>query len=102
MSANEQEAKSPADDEVWGPAELGRFLGYKKETIRSYSTQHPDRLPPRIAGLKRPRWLKSVAVKWARDASIVLPVERPEPGLMQAPVQVRKPRAGRPRKVPAH
>lgn len=95
--SNDQSPR-PEDDEVWGPAELGRFLGYKKETVRSYSTQHPERLPPRIAGLKRPKWLKSVAVKWAREASIVVPVPEPE----TLPANARKPRVGRPRKMPAH
>ncbi|MFG7180724.1 hypothetical protein ACGYQ5_14445 [Burkholderia pseudomallei] len=97
MSTNEDQPK-PEDDEVWGPADLGRFLGYKTETIRSYSTQHPDRLPPRIKGLKRPRWLRSVAMKWARETSITLPTDvKPETSILAA----RKPRVGRPRKMPA-
>jgi len=102
METNEQQSKTAAqdDDEVWTPAQLGKFLGYKAETIRSYSTVHPDRLPPRIKGLKRPRWLRSVAMAWARDGSKreALDVEeKPAP-----PREPRKPQVGRPRKTPAH
>ncbi|OJB40353.1 hypothetical protein BGV56_00735 [Burkholderia ubonensis] len=100
MDTNEQETKAPDNDEVWTPAQLGRFLGYKAETIRSYSTQHPDRLPPRIAGLKRPRWLRSVAMEWARDGSKRAHIDAVPPP--PPPREPRKPQIGRPRKTPAH
>ncbi|WP_133295651.1 hypothetical protein [Burkholderia reimsis] len=88
---------------MWTPAQLGKFLGYKAETIRSYSTAHPDRLPPRIKGLKRPRWLRSVAMAWARDGSKRDPLDdaaKPEQPIESR--EPRKPQVGRPRKVPAH
>ncbi|WP_423396074.1 hypothetical protein [Burkholderia sp. LMG 21824] len=103
MDTNEQQVTHAApadDDEVWTPAQLGKFLGYKPETIRGYATTHPDRLPPRISGLKRPRWLRSVAMAWARDGSKRDPnaiVQQPE-----QPREPRKPQVGRPRKTPAH
>ena len=104
MDTNEEQAKEMAradDDEVWTAAQLGIFLGYKAETIRIYSTAHPDRLPPRISGLKRPRWLRSVAMAWARDGSkpAAPSIETSPPEAKREP---RKPIVGRPRKMPAH
>ena len=92
----------PEDDAVWGPAELAQFLGYETETMRTYSTQHTDRVPPRIKGVKQPRWLRSVVIQWARDNSV--PVQNPTPVLTteKTPVEPKRRRGGRPRKVPAH
>jgi hypothetical protein len=96
---------SEENDAVWGPAELGQFLGYETETVRTYSTQHADRLPPRIKGVKRPRWLRSVVIEWAKSNSV--PVQgivhgnvRPAPEELTA--EPPKRRGGRPRKTPAH
>ncbi|WP_454737625.1 hypothetical protein [Cupriavidus necator] len=110
----EQQQSQQPEDEIWDVKKLADFLGYKEETVRGYSTSKPDRLPPRIAGVRRPRWLKAVVLQWAAQRSgmpdIVVhrqPEEiapTPPPEAPQAPtvveVQARKTRRGRPRRPP--
>lgn len=56
-----------SDDRLWTPRELARFLGYSESTITRMVSQQPDKLPPRVETLARPRWLPSVAHAWVRD-----------------------------------
>lgn len=57
------------DDRLWTPRELSKFLGYSESTICRMVSQCPEKLPPRIAALARPRWLPEVAREWARVSS---------------------------------
>lgn len=72
------------DDRLWTPRELSRFLGYSESTICRMVSQCPERLPPRVMALARPRWLPDVAREWARAGSNDFPIRR----------------IGRPRKMP--
>jgi len=63
------------DDNLWTPRELAKFLGYTESTISRMVSQCPEKLPPRVAALARPRWLPEVAREWAR-ASSHLPINR--------------------------
>lgn len=57
------------DDRLWTPRELARYLGYSESTITRMVSQEPDKLPPRVAALARPRWVPAAAMDWARDSS---------------------------------
>jgi predicted DNA-binding transcriptional regulator AlpA len=59
------------DDNLWTPRELAKFLGYTESTICRMVSQNPEKLPPRVAALARPRWLPEVAREWARASSDV-------------------------------
>jgi hypothetical protein len=63
------------DDSLWTPKELAKFLGYCESTICRMVSQTPDKLPPRVSSLGRPRWVPAVAREWARDRSD-LPIGR--------------------------
>ncbi len=43
------------DNNLWTPRELAKFLGYSESTIRRMVSQCPEKLPPRVASLGRPR-----------------------------------------------
>jgi hypothetical protein len=70
-------------EDLWGPAEVARFLGYAESTVVRMATMEPAKLPPRVAGVTKSRWVPEVCRKWALARS--------------APVEKRK--IGRPRKV---
>lgn len=72
------------DDALWTARELAAFLRYSETTVARMVTQEPDKLPPRVAGLGRPRWVPSVAIRWAREHS--------------APIAAAGMRRGRPRR----
>ena len=57
------------EDYLWTPRELAKFLGYSESTICRMVSQCPEKLPPRVATLARPRWLPEVAREWARVSS---------------------------------
>jgi hypothetical protein len=71
------------DEDLWTPADLARFLGYAESTIIRMASGAPDKLPPRVRGMMKPRWVPGICRQWARDNS------RPE----------TKVRLGRPRKI---
>jgi hypothetical protein len=74
-------------------ADLGALLGLAPETVRWYSTQSPDRLPPRVTWSKRPLWMRVVVNAWIEEHSGMkqrLEVEKARPELK---------RKGRPRRV---
>ena len=54
------------EDNLWTPRELSRFLGYSESTICRMISQCPEKLPPRVKALARPRWLPDVAREWAK------------------------------------
>jgi predicted DNA-binding transcriptional regulator AlpA len=57
------------DENLWTPRELSKFLGYSESTICRMVSQCPEKLPPRVRTLARPRWLPEVAREWARESS---------------------------------
>jgi len=57
------------DENLWTQRELAKFLGYTESTICRMVSQCPERLPPRVATLGRPRWLPEVARDWALEQS---------------------------------
>lgn len=62
------------DDRLWTARELANFLGYSESTITRMVSQEPDKLPPRVAALGRPRWLPSAALQWVRENTGPRPV----------------------------
>ncbi|PZU56617.1 MAG: hypothetical protein DI547_16035 [Sphingobium sp.] len=63
------------DEHLWTPRELAKFLGYSESTICRMVSQSPEKLPPRVSALARPRWLPQVAREWAKVSSD-LPIVR--------------------------
>lgn len=61
------------DDRLWTARDLAAFLCYSETTVARMVTQEPEKLPPRIGPLGRPRWLPSVAIRWARENSTPIP-----------------------------
>ena len=57
-------------EDLWTHKELAKYLGYAPTTIQSMVTQKPDSLPPRVAGLGRPRWEPSVVRDWVIAQSV--------------------------------
>lgn len=79
---------SNAADEIenlWSFKELAAFLGYSPASVQSMVSQHPERLPPRVAGLGRPRWVPSIVRAWVIEQS----------------THARQTTRGRPRKTPS-
>lgn len=72
-------------EDLWTGADLAKFLGYSVTSIASMATKFPHRLPPRVAGLGRPRWVPSIVREWAIEQSA-----------STVPIAPR----GRPRKTP--
>lgn len=60
---------SLTDDKLWTARELATFLGYSETTITRMVSQEPEKLPPRVGMLARPRWLPSAALNWAKENS---------------------------------
>lgn len=57
------------DDKLWTARELAKFLGYSESTVARLVSQEPHKLPPRIDGLSRPRWLPSAVLDWAKGGT---------------------------------
>jgi predicted DNA-binding transcriptional regulator AlpA len=57
------------DERLWTARELASYLGYSESTITRMVSQSPDKLPPRVAGLERPRWVPAIAQSWVREQS---------------------------------
>ena len=55
------------DDRLWTAADLARFLGYAESTVVRMVTGEPHKLPPRVAPLRKPRWVPSVCRQWVID-----------------------------------
>lgn len=66
-----------SDDRLWSPRELARFLGYSESTIVRMVTQQPEKLPPRVPMLSRPRWVPSLVHEWVRQAPRISRAGRP-------------------------
>lgn len=59
----------PEDETLWTNADLAKYLGYSVTSVARMVTKSPNRLPPRVAGLGRPRWAPSVVRQWVIDQS---------------------------------
>ena len=51
------------------PRELAQFIGYSESTITRMVSRAPDKPPPRVAVLSRPRWDPDIVRKWVVEAS---------------------------------
>lgn len=69
--------------QLWTARELAAYLRYSEGTIARMVSQCPDKLPPRITGLGKPRWHPHMVEKWV--------LEQSQPSINR--------RAGRPRNV---
>ena len=56
-------------DTLWTVTELAAYLGYSKATVVTFLSRSPERLPPRVAVLDRPRWVEQVVHEWALNQS---------------------------------
>ncbi|WP_421992331.1 hypothetical protein [Roseococcus sp.] len=65
-------------EKLWTPAELADFLGYKLSTVIRMASGDPDRLPPRVRAMNKPRWVPEVCRGWVLAQS--RPYERPRMG----------------------
>lgn len=85
-------------EEMMSADELGQLLGLKRETVRWYLSQCPDRLPPRVGWLRKPMFSRAVVTAWiaARDGMAELKTRFAPPSIERAPRQARP---GRPRRV---
>ena len=52
-------------DNLWTARELASFLVYTESTVKRMVTDEPDKLPPRVECLGRPRWHPEIVRKWA-------------------------------------
>lgn len=57
-------------EELWTNVELAKYLGYSPASIQTMVTKKPGSLPPRVAGLGRPRWVPSVVRDWVVAQSV--------------------------------
>lgn len=71
MSETQQEG-------LWTPAELAQFLGYKHSTVIRMASGEPERLPPRVRAMTKPRWVPEICRKWVLEQS--QPFARPRMG----------------------
>lgn len=67
------------DDRLWTARELSKFLGYSETTVARLVSQEPHKLPPRVEGLSRPRWLPSAVYEWVRGNTGNAQVRRGRP-----------------------
>lgn len=70
-------------ENLWTPADLAHFLGYKESTVARMASDEPQKLPPRVRSMSKPRWVPEVCRQWVLEQSQPLP----------------RPRVGRPRKL---
>lgn len=87
--------------ELWTAKQVGAVMGLSAETVRWYSTQYPERVPPRIGWGSRVLWDSDVVTAWleARRGSakiIAAPLAKTPPPIERPPRVVK---AGRPRRV---
>lgn len=90
----------PDNGELLTVAELAKLMGLSGNTVRIYSTQWPERLPPRVSWSSKPLWDRHVARLWLEVRSgmvaTVEPQRDPAPNVERPPRVVK---AGRPRRA---
>jgi hypothetical protein len=57
------------ENRLWTIRELAAYLNYQESTLAGMVTKNPERLPPRVAALGRPRWEPGVVRDWATQQS---------------------------------
>lgn len=69
------------EDRLWTPADLARFLGYAESTVARMANAEPDKLPPRVPRLFKPRWVPQVCRDWvlANGVAVGQPRKRGRP-----------------------
>lgn len=60
---------SETTDRLWTARDLARFLVYSESTVARMVSQEPEKLPPRVAGLGRPRWDTETVRRWVAEQS---------------------------------
>lgn len=55
---------------LWTAADLAVYLCYQESTVARMVSQCPHKLPPRVAGLGKPRWHPEQVEKWALEQSM--------------------------------
>lgn len=65
--SNDATPNAITDDRLWTARELAAFLGYSESTVTRMVSRAPEKLPPRVAPLGRPRWLPSAALAWVKE-----------------------------------
>lgn len=68
---------SDAVEFLWTPKELAGFLGYSESTVTRMASQEPHRLPPRVAGMRRFRWVPQVCRDWAITETLRFQAQTP-------------------------
>ena len=61
------------DSKLWTIRDLAAFLGYSEKTIARMVSQAPEKLPPRVFALSRPRWEPSVVMAWVKGERVAKP-----------------------------
>lgn len=64
-------------ERLWTVRELAQYLNYQESSVRTLSSTAPERLPPRVPGLGRPRWNPETVRKWALTPGVVIQKKRP-------------------------
>ena len=62
-------AADPALDTLWTIRELAAYMRYAETTLAKMVSTEPEKLPPRIALLGRPRWDPVTVRQWAAQQS---------------------------------
>lgn len=56
-------------ERLWTIRELADFLGYSDKTVARMVSQAPEKLPPRVLALTRPRWEPNTVREWVRTGT---------------------------------
>lgn len=64
-----ESSKALPTDRLWTCRDLAHYLNYQEATVQKLSSTAPERLPPRVAKLGRPRWHPEIVYKWVIENS---------------------------------
>lgn len=62
-------SNDPLSDRLWTTRELAAYLNYQESTVAAMVSRSPEKLPPRVASLGKPRWEPGVVRAWASRAA---------------------------------
>lgn len=63
-------------ERLWTVRELAQYLNYQESSVRTLSSTAPERLPPKVPGLGRPRWNPETVRKWALTPEVIVQKKR--------------------------